>query len=336
MKTSFRSYILYFVMLLSFTSCRHAMNSEEINNLVSSGVLLIYNSYYYSVTLPSGDQLYFCGVDKNGDLVGLTDNEEEAEANAVGSCGTGFFIGDDGLIMTNRHVAYPQVSTDDVRRFLKGLKKSLKAVYREKMNQLSQQFYAYEGQPVVQTQIAQQYSQYETAVEHIDDMDMNDADIKTHPSLYVLYNGEHLLGLQNMHPCSLVAYSEEKNVDLAVIQLDDLTTPEGAYIFQLRDEGDDKPLTLDQKLYMIGYNYGFDVAMTEQGIYSQCYSGNVTQKSDGVQILYSIPAMHGSSGSPVVDEYGNLVAVNFAGIDITQGFNYGIPSKKVRQFLREY
>ena len=32
---------------------------------------------------------------------------------------------------------------------------------------------------------------------------------------------------------------------------------------------------------------------------------------------------------------GNLVAVHFAGWQGTQAFNYGIPSKKVRQFLKE-
>lgn len=325
------------VILFALTACQHRMNSEEINNKVSSGVVLILNTYYYSVTLPSGEDLYFIDVDRNGNLVGLTDDAEKAEANASGSSGTGFFISDDGLIMTNRHVAYPQVSADDVHRFLKGLKRSLKEVYREKMIQLSKQFYAYEGQPTMQTQIVQQYKSYEAAAENIDDMDMNEADIKTHTDLYVLYNGEHFIKLDDLHPCNLLAYSNEDDVDLAIIQLEDATTPEDAYIFQLREEADDKPLTLDQKLYMIGFNRGFTIGKISSGeIHSQIYSGNITQKSDGTSILYSIPALHGSSGSPVVDEYGNLVAVNFAGYDSTQGFNYGISSKKIRQFLKEF
>ena len=41
----------------------------------------------------------------------------------------------------------------------------------------------------------------------------------------------------------------------------------------------------------------------------------------------------GSSGSPVVNEYGKLVAVNFAGVTGTQSFNYGIQVKRVRQFV---
>ena len=329
-------YLLAAAALLCASACQKAMSPDEINDLVSSGVMLVYNQYYYSVTLPSGDNIYFLGTDEDGELYGLTYDEKEAEVNARGGSGTGFFISEDGLIMTNRHVAYPQVSSDDVRRFLKGLKKGLKKVYREKMQELTQQFYACEGDPGMQSKIAQQYSQYETAVENIDDMDVNEADIKTHTELGILYNGEHFLKYEDLHPCTLVAYSEEPSIDLAIIQLDDATTPEGAYIFKLRDEADDKPLTFDQKLYMIGYNYGFSIARTEQGIYSQIYSGSVTQKSDGVRILYSIPAQHGSSGSPVVDEYGNLVAVNYAGYDNTQSFNYGIPSKKIRQFLREY
>ncbi len=40
--------------------------------------------------------------------------------------------------------------------------------------------------------------------------------------------------------------------------------------------------------------------------------------------MYSIPALQGSSGSPVINQYGELVAINFAGINSTQGFNYRI------------
>ena len=324
------------VMLLCVTACQHSMNSEEIYNKASSGVVLIVNDFYYSVTLPYGEELFFANVDDDGDLVGLTGDQEKAEANSNMATGTGFFFTTDGQIMTNHHVAKPEVSREHVKQFLKNLKRAIKENYQERLSELTQQFYAYEGQPAVQEQIASRYSSCKQTLEQVDDMDMNESDIKIHSKLYVVYNGQHVLSLDDLTPCEFVAVAND-DVDLAIIQLEDCTTPEDAYIFSLRDEADDKPLTLDQKLYMIGFNRGFTIGKTSSGeILSQIYSGNVTQKSDNEQILYSIPSLQGSSGSPVVDEYGYLVAVNFAGFTGTQGFNYGIPSKKVREFLREY
>src|SRR5690606_27786282 len=67
-------------------------------------------------------------------------------------------------------------------------------------------------------------------------------------------------------------------------------------------------------------------AHTGNGIKSQFTQGTITQDPDQNKILYSIPTLPGSSGSPVIDEWGNLVAVNFAKTGDFQGFSFGIPS----------
>ena len=54
--------------------------------------------------------------------------------------------------------------------------------------------------------------------------------------------------------------------------------------------------SLDQKLFMIGYNRGLTISQTSEGdIRPQTYSGNVSQKGDGDKVLYSIPSQPGSS-----------------------------------------
>ena len=40
-------------------------------------------------------------------------------------------------------------------------------------------------------------------------------------------------------------------------------------------------------------------------------------------------------GSPVVNQYGELVAINFAGINNTQGFNYGIRVERLREIVND-
>ncbi|MBR1800200.1 MAG: trypsin-like peptidase domain-containing protein [Bacteroidaceae bacterium] len=330
------SYLFAAVVVTAITACSRPLNSEEIYQKVASGVVLIVNDYYYSVTLPTGEELYFTDVDDEGRVSGLTDDAGEAYAHSNVATGTGFFITTDGQIMTNHHVARPEVSESNVKLFLRGVKKVIKSSYQERINELTQQFHAYAGQDAMQAQIYQRYQAYQRALESVDDMDMSESDIHIHSKLYVVYNNQHVLSYDDMAPCDFVAVAND-GVDLAIIQLEDGTTPEDAHVFSLRDEAADKPLTLDQKLYMIGFNRGFTIGKTSSGeVQSQIYSGNVTQRGDGESILYSIPSLHGSSGSPVVNEYGFLVAVNYAGYDGTQGFNYGIPSKKIRQFLQEY
>ena len=85
---------------------------------------------------------------------------------------------------------------------------------------------------------------------------------------------------------------------------------------------------------MIGYNAGLMLANTQKGISVQMTSGRVTQTPDGERLTYSIPTVQGSSGSPVIDENGHVVAVNFAKLVGSDNFNFGIPLDQIRDFLK--
>lgn len=108
--------------------------------------------------------------------------------------------------------------------------------------------------------------------------------------------------------------------------------PDDKYIFSISEI---TPNTAEIKLYMVGYNQGPILAHTESGIKAQITQGNISQNTDDVQIMYSIPALQGSSGSPVLNQYGELVAINFAGISTTQNFNYGIKVDKLKELIKD-
>lgn len=107
--------------------------------------------------------------------------------------------------------------------------------------------------------------------------------------------------------------------------------PESKYIFTISEIT--PKIEEEVRLYMIGYNQGPILANTDTGIKAQITQGNISQNTDDIKIMYSIPALQGSSGSPVLNQYGELVAINFAGLSNTQNFNYGIKVDKLKELI---
>ena len=188
--------------------------------------------------------------------------------------------------------------------------------------------------------------------------------VKTYSKLGIAYNKSHVEDFDDFlkgNPCVVRKISRREDADLAIIQLKKKQTPEHAYVFDVSgkvlrekesksfgdymnqiffgeipmEEVETDELKMNQPLYMIGYNRGIELAQTRKGIEAQMTPGNLTQLSDGERILYSIPAMQGSSGSPVIDAEGCLRGVNFAGMLPGGSFNFGIPMNLVKDFLKE-
>ena len=88
----------------------------------------------------------------------------------------------------------------------------------------------------------------------------------------------------------------------------------------------------NSKLFMTSFNLGPTLALTKEGIKSQFNSGSISQRTNE-RIMYSIPTLPGSSGSPVVNLQGQLVAINYAGLNGTQNFNYGIRVKYLKELI---
>lgn len=354
-------------MLLLLCGCGPKEKTpDEIFQDQASGVVLVLNEYYYSVEFNDGSTIYFSGM-KDGELEDVSQDEDSIKKSMA--FGTAFFVDDKGTLMTNRHVVDPAVEPGEVKNYVRSLIRQLTAYasyaqekmadeYSELEDQIEantyvayDEYYGYytaesdenENLRARQRELSNQYDELQEYIEELREIDVSDVNIKTHSKLSVAYNGSYVTGPEDFKPCVIIKESSKEDVDLALIRLKDKKTPSDAYIFAPpKDEGflgasleEREKLELNQTLVLIGYNHGIELAATREGIKAQLTTGNVSQQPDDDRVMYTIPILRGSSGSPVLNKWGELVAVNFAGMNDTQSFNFGIPLKRIKQFMKE-
>lgn len=335
------------------SSCNGTKN--EIDEKHRSGVVLILNQYYYTLTLPNGKTFYLAG-DADGNIINFEVDPDSAVNCIMSATGTGFFISNDGKIATNKHVASRTVSDRDAVKVTKLILNKLERYLNnqndscEAIKDICQIEYSKTNDAMERARWARIYDAMDEEIkenkEYIRELNYIDpevAEIEYHSTLKVAYNGTFVKSADDMYPCTL---RDTANLDLAIIQLNSKQTPPDKYIFPVPEKnmlehysfgeylsrllGSDK----NEELYMIGFNRGFVMAVTEEGIFSQCTEGSINQNQRDI-IQYNINSAPGSSGSPVLNRRGQLVAINFAGYRDAQSFNYGVKEKHLYDLIKK-
>lgn len=345
-----RKLILISLCLTMLVSCK--VGTSEIESKYSSGVVLIQNKGFYELETEHGS-IYFADYDpEEEEISGLQVEEDSIEYQI--SYGTGFFISNDGMIATNKHVVASQLSEKEAQDMLGKLIVAIREGLKEDFNQLVRfqeqvregMRYAYNNDNYsdyreldeLDDAIIERKNELKEQYHALGSIDRRSAELRYHNEVSVAYNDTYVTNIDDFYGCVVKKISEDD--DLAIIQMKDKQTPAGRHIFTLFDAnpldhysmgeriakmfGNDK----NERLYMIGYNLGPALSITEDGVKAQVNEGSVSQKS-AKKIMYSIPTLPGSSGSPVLNKKGQLVAVNFSGLNATQNFNFGIPEESL-------
>ena len=319
-------------------SCKNERPSiSKLYDDYKSGVILIEYSYY--LKLEQGNIVFFINVDRNGELIKY-DDEDDAKLNSLMKTGTGFFISDTGEIVTNRHVITASINEDLIvdkyLSFYNLLIDYVKLELTEKEDEYEENYY-YSSTEELST-IVDEYNDIEIKLEFFkslnDDLKNGDYTLEVITSqILIKYPISANVSNSNYENAEIIKISEDKNVDLSILQLKIKKTPKNINEFFSITKIDSYNIhpIINDAVFMIGYNSGYTLAKTKDGIKSQLTKGNITKEPETNEILYSIPSLGGSSGSPIIDYWGNLVAINYAGMREGQSFNFGVPVTKLLQ-----
>jgi S1-C subfamily serine protease len=324
----------------------------------------VYNEYKDAVVLIKHRYGYFAKI--KGTEIQLTTPDAKEET----VFGTGFFVDRDGKILTNSHVLQPWNSSDEeqekVNTTIRNLRLKIASILTTDISEEEYQNFIernwqvasayesegdYEGEsesegeerseePAGEEFVSSNDTEADTTAattdiaaaipvkEYVSKEDI-EVYVKTVEITVALHDSD-----DQWLTCEVEKISDDTNIDLGIVRITDHKTPQSvANIINLDNAvEDDASLNPGQKAIMIGYPLGMDLAQTDSGIKVQLYDGKISKESDGNKIQYSITSTHGASGAPVFNECGQLIAVNFSGVDEVQGFNFGIVAKHIRTF----
>lgn len=297
---------------------------------------LVDGSFYYTVKLKDDPFVSFfskygiswptqfeIGRSTNGKY-GFLDNKKYT---SLRYSGTAFFVTADGKMLTNRHVALPwtyleksvedEIKQETMKFKLKTLEETLIPILQQVINDIG----------------------YETCQAYIERYKNSDIEISgKHNYIAVGYAGYNYNTYDEFARCTVIADSEDENIDLALLQLNTKKTPEEIKIIDINDAiTDSKKLNpLEEDYFYVGYPTGTSVNYDplQGGLQPLMNEVKFAKKPGKYNIDLQSEVVGGASGSPVMDRKGRLVGVICSRSTLITTLSYAVIAKHAYELVK--
>ena len=257
--------------------------------------LLPTKNYYKDVSSYSSKQLIEAALDNEGGVYG----------------GTGFFISNDGQLITNLHVVKPWLFNGEGER----LQRMFARWFTNHVAYLNQIFRT------------TQYNAYLSEVKVTGVLDY----------VALIPHGE-VFDADNINKCRVLSAGDDINKDVALVQTISKRLPTSdCTIVNVKDSIDvrDDALTVGGHIYTLGFPMltSLQDQQNENGIQLLARGGSITQIYNEFLFGFDAASSGGASGSPIFNDEGMLIGILNSGVKATQGFNYGVKAKYIKEML---